>query len=198
MATTSARRPPTPTSDMAAVDPDRLTFAIATRDDAAAIARVRVDAARDLTARFGHGHWSGEATVRGVVAGMRQARLWLAWRDGEPVATFRLSTRKPWAIDRAYFAPCARPLYLTDMAVAPAWQRRGVGRRCLDEARAAARAWPAGAIWLDAYDAPAGAGDFYARCGFVEVARAAYRGVPLRYFADVVEPPAVSAPPPSR
>ncbi len=180
-------------------DAERLTFAIATPDDADAVARVRVDAARDLTARHGHGHWSGEATARGVVAGMRQARIWLATVDGAPAATFRLSTRKPWAIDRARFAPCARPLYLTDMAVAPAWQRRGVGRRCLDEARAAARAWPAGAIWLDAYDAPAGAGDFYARCGFREVARAAYRGVPLRYFADVLDrdrssPPHVRAP----
>lgn len=166
---------------------DLLTFTVATADDAAAIARVRVDAARDLTARFGRGHWSGEATARGVVAGMPQSRLWLACADGAPVATFRLSTRKPWAIDRAHFAPCARPLYLTDMAVAPAWQRRRVGRRCLDVARAAARAWPADAIWLDAYDAPAGAGDFYARCGFVEVARASYRGVPLRYYADVLD-----------
>ena len=183
---------------MHAADAERLTFVIATRDDADAIARLRVDAARDLTARHGHGHWSAEATARGVIAGMRQARVWLASIDGAPAATFRLSTRKPWAIDRAHFAPCARPLYLTDMAVAPAWQRRGVGRRCLDEARAAARAWPAGAIWLAASDAPAGAGAFYARCGFREVARAAYRGVPLRYFADVLESPALNAPPTSR
>ena len=44
------------------------------------------------------------------------------------------------------------------------------------------KAWPADAIRLDAYDAPAGAGDFYAKCGFREVGRATYRGVPLVYF----------------
>ena len=52
----------------------------------------------------------------------------------------------------------------------------------LEEARLAVRAWRGDAIRLDAYDAPAGAGGFSARCGFREVGRAAYRGVPLIYF----------------
>ncbi|MDF1504925.1 GNAT family N-acetyltransferase [Roseisolibacter sp. H3M3-2] len=165
-------------------------------DDAAAVWAVRVAAARDLTARHGLGPWSGEGTPRGVAAGLRHARIWLAHADGEPAATFRLATRKPWSIDRALFTPCARPLYLTDMAVAPAWQRRGVGRRCLAVALAAARDFPAQAVWLDAFDAAAGAGAFYARCGFAEVGRAPYRGVPHRYFERAVDP--VSAPPTSR
>jgi GNAT superfamily N-acetyltransferase len=180
---------------------DALAFAVAAREDAEAVARVRVAAARALTAAHGHGHWSGEATRAGVVVGMLHAKVWLARHRGEPVATFRLSTRKPWSIDRSRFPACARPLYLTDMAVVPAWQRRGVGRRCLATAIAAARAWPADALRLDAYDAPAGAGDFYVRCGFVEVARATYRGVPLRFFtfpiADADMDP-LSAPPSSR
>ena len=75
-----------------------------------------------------------------------------------------------------------RPLYLLAMAVAPARQRQGIGRRCLEEAKQIARAWPADAIRLDAYDAPAGAGGFYARCGCTEVGRASYRNVPLIYF----------------
>jgi len=101
---------------------------------------------------------------------------------GQVVATFRLATKKPWAIDTKYFAPCARPIYLLNMAVAPAWQRRGVGTRCLDEARARARDWPGDAIRLDAYDAPAGAGEFYRKCGFRETGRVTYRKVPLIYF----------------
>jgi GNAT superfamily N-acetyltransferase len=68
------------------------------------------------------------------------------------------------------------------MAVDPEYQRQGIGRRLLDEARSVARQWPAESIRLDAYDAPAGAGRFYAKCGFREVGRAAYRGVPLVYF----------------
>jgi len=35
---------------------------------------------------------------------------------------------------------------------------------------------------LDAYDGAAGAGRFYAKCGFLEVGRKIYRGVPLVYF----------------
>lgn len=35
---------------------------------------------------------------------------------------------------------------------------------------------------LDAYDADAGAGGFYAKCGFLEAGRVTYRKVPLVYF----------------
>jgi GNAT superfamily N-acetyltransferase len=45
--------------------------------------------------------------------------------------------------------------YLLAMAVTPAKQRQGIGRRCMEEAKRIARAWPADAIRLDAYDAAA-------------------------------------------
>lgn len=35
---------------------------------------------------------------------------------------------------------------------------------------------------LDAYDADAGAGSFYAKCGYQERERVIYRGTPLVYF----------------
>jgi len=38
------------------------------------------------------------------------------------------------------------------------------------------------AIRLDAYDAEAGAGRFYARCGYTELGRAIYRSAPLIYY----------------
>lgn len=68
------------------------------------------------------------------------------------------------------------------MAVTPTRQNQGVGKRCLEEAKQVARAWPADAIRLDAYDADAGAGPFYARCGWIEVGRAKYRNAALVYF----------------
>ena len=37
-------------------------------------------------------------------------------------------------------------------------------------------------IRLDAYEGPVGAGGFYARCGFREVARVTYRKTPLIYY----------------
>jgi ribosomal protein S18 acetylase RimI-like enzyme len=70
--------------------------------------------------------------------------------------------------------------------VHPAHQGRGIGRWCLDEAARIVRAHPGDAIFLDAYDAEAGAGGFYARCGFREVARVLYRGTPLVYYELMV------------
>src|SRR5207247_5407563 len=98
------------------------------------------------------------------------------------VAVVRLATKKPWAIDATYFTPCRRPLYLTDMAVAPAWQGKGVGRVCMDQAIRLAETWPGDAIRLDAYGAPAGAAAFYFKCGFVNRGRVTYRGTPLVYY----------------
>ena len=105
---------------------------------------------------------------------------------GAVIATLNLSTRKPWAIDRTYFSACTAPLYLTSMAVHPDLQRTGIGRRCVDEARKIGKRWPGDAIRLDAYDAEAGAGDFYRKCGFMEVGRASYRDTPLIYFEMIV------------
>lgn len=52
----------------------------------------------------------------------------------------------------------------------------------MKEAAVHARKWPADAIRLDAFDAVAGAGLFYAKCGYREVARVAYKKDPLIYF----------------
>jgi GNAT superfamily N-acetyltransferase len=166
----------------------RLSFAPAEPCDAVALAELRTYTASALTARFGEGHWSGESTERGVLAGMHESRVWLAHRGSSIVATFRLATKKPWAIERSYFARSKHPLYLTDMAVHPDLQRCGVGRRCLEHAVTQARAWPADAIRLDAYDADAGAGPFYAKCGFTEVGRVIYRDVPLVYYELLLSP----------
>ena len=68
------------------------------------------------------------------------------------------------------------------MAVAPSHQRSGIGRLLLEEAKTIARRRPADAIRLDAYDAPAGAGGFYVKCGFREAGRSTCQGIPLIYF----------------
>jgi ribosomal protein S18 acetylase RimI-like enzyme len=75
-----------------------------------------------------------------------------------------------------------KALYLTGMAVSPALQGKGIGRKLIDEAIGHAVAWPANAIRLDAFDAEAGAGGFYIKCGFREVGRVVYRKDPLIYF----------------
>ncbi len=91
-------------------------------------------------------------------------------------------TKKPWAIDTGYFSRCRKPVYLLGMATTPTKQRQGLGRRCLEQAKEIVAAWPADAIRLDAYDAAAGAGEFYAKCGWTEVGRVVYRKAPLIYY----------------
>jgi GNAT superfamily N-acetyltransferase len=161
---------------------NQLTFTLAGPADATVLAELRSAAARELTARHGQGHWSSETSERGAVADLRHAQVWIARRRQTVVGTFRLATKKPWAIDRSYFTDCKRPIYLTNMAVHPDFQRQGVGRSCLEHAIERVRQWPGDAIRLDAYDAEAGAGPFYQKCGFREVGRAVYRTTPLVYY----------------
>lgn len=154
--------------------------------DAAELADLHNAVADALTATHGVGPWSGQQTERGIEYSMKIGRVVVARERGRIVATLRLGTRKPWAIDTTYFTPVKRPLYLTDMAVLPARQRRGIGRSILEDAVRIAREWPADAIRLDAWDAEAGAGAFYAKCGFAERGHVTYRVNPLVYFERIL------------
>jgi ribosomal protein S18 acetylase RimI-like enzyme len=68
------------------------------------------------------------------------------------------------------------------MAVSVAHQGQGLGRMALADACTIGAEWPADSIRLDAYDATAGAGEFYARCGFTERGRVVYKGDALAYY----------------
>jgi GNAT superfamily N-acetyltransferase len=160
----------------------KLSVSVARDADAAAIAALRNAVAADLTQRHGKGHWSSMVTENGVLRNIVESRVLVARSARKIIGTLRLATKKPWAIDTKYFVEVPRPLYLLDMAVAPASQGKGLGRQMLADAVAVAAAWPAQAIRLDAYDTAAGAGAFYAKCGFREVGRATYRGTPLIYY----------------
>ena len=166
----------------------RLSFQPASRDEAGILAALHSAVADDLTRRHGHGPWSGQTSERGVLFAMRTSKVFVARAGKEIVATLRLTTKKPWAIDTSYFSPCRRPLYLLAMAVTPSKQREGIGKWCLQQAVRLARKWPAEAIRLDAYDAQVGAGPFYARCGWAEVGRASYRNTPLIYYELRLDP----------
>ena len=150
--------------------------------DVLELAALRSAASDKLTKRYGAGHWSGVATERGVRFELKNSKVFVAQHKSRLVATLRLTTRKPWAIDRTYFSASRRTLYLLSMAVVPDLQGQGIGRQCVEQIREICRRWPADAIRLDAYDAPAGAGIFYAKCGFRSVGKAEFRGCPLLYY----------------
>lgn len=160
----------------------RLKLQPATPEDAESVAALRNAVSDDLTFRHGKGWWTGHCTTAGVLLDLRNARLYVALHRGAVVASLVLAAKKPWAIDLKFFSKAPRPLYLLSMVVAPDLQRQGHGRACLEEAVKLARRLKAGAIFLDAYDHAAGAGGFYAKCGFTETGRAIYRGVALTYY----------------
>jgi GNAT superfamily N-acetyltransferase len=159
-----------------------LRFRDATARDVAMIAALQNAVAGALTARFGEGPWSSPTSERSAELSLHHARVRVGLSAKRVVTVLRLATKKPWAIDVSYFTPVKRPLYLTGMAVSVAHQGQGLGSAALEDARAVASKWPAEAIRLDAYDAPAGAGSFYERCGYEERARVAYKGDPLIYY----------------
>jgi GNAT superfamily N-acetyltransferase len=159
-----------------------LVFRDATLDDIAAIAGVQNAAAEALTARSGPGPWSSLVSERSAALAQRHGRVRIGRDDKSILTVLRLATKKPWAIDASYFTPVKRPLYLTGMAVSVVHQGQGLGRMALEDACTIAAEWPADALRLDAYDATAGAGGFYDRCGFTERGRVVFKGDPLIYY----------------
>jgi ribosomal protein S18 acetylase RimI-like enzyme len=159
-----------------------LSFRPASEKDAPELAALHTAVAQHLTDIHGIGPWSSDTSEKGVLFAMRHSVV-IVLQEGEKiVATLRLASKKPWAIDTKYFTKCRKPVYLLAMAVAPARQRRGIGKKCLGEAERVAVTMGADAIRLDAYDAAAGAGGFYKRCGYAERGRVTYRKAPLVYY----------------
>ena len=159
-----------------------IALQIATVDDVADLVSLRSAVNERLEAQHGRGYWTPGLTDKGVLFAMRNSSVYVGRIQNKLVATLTLARTKPWSIDKSYYSPSKQPLYLTAMAVDPSVQRTGVGRHCLAEATRIARAWPSDAIRLDAYDADAGAGEFYRKCGYCEVGRSSYRSTPLIYF----------------
>lgn len=164
----------------------KLHFSTAVQADAPELAALHTAANEDITKRFGQGLWSSVATEKAMLFNMRHKRVIIARKGERIVGTLNLQTKKPWAIDVSYFTPVKKSLYLTGMAVLPAMQDQGIGRALLDEAAEITRKWPADVIRLDAWDADAGAGPFYAECGYQELAHTTYKGNPLVYFKLVL------------
>jgi GNAT superfamily N-acetyltransferase len=163
-----------------------LSFRFATESDIPALLKLRLAVDADQARRFGEDRWSTTINEKSVARGLKSSRVLLATRHGRIIGTLRMATKKPWAIDLRYFTPVLKAVYLHDVDVDPLRQRSGIGRQLIERAKVVAREWPVGAIRLDAYDGSSGGGPFYRKCGFTEVGRAVYRGVPLVYFECVL------------
>jgi ribosomal protein S18 acetylase RimI-like enzyme len=150
--------------------------------DASQLVALRATVARDMNRQHGEGGWSAIPGKATVLRQIRASRVFVARLANDIVGTVRLTPAKSLVFDSSGFTPVSSALYVLGLAVAPAARHLGVGRRLMDAAKAAVPAWPADALWLDAYDSAVGAGPFYRRCGFREVRRATFNGVSLIYF----------------
>jgi GNAT superfamily N-acetyltransferase len=166
-------------------DVTAVSFRFAAEADIPALLELRHAVDADQAHRFGKDRWCTTISEKSIARSLTSGRFLVASRHGRIIGALRMETKKPWAIDLRYFTPVAKTVYLHDVDVQPLSQRSGVGRRLLECAKVAAREWPVDAIRLDAYDGPSGGGPFYERCGFANVGRAVYRGVPLVYFEFV-------------
>ncbi len=163
-----------------------LSFGLATEEDVPALLTLRLAVDADQARRFGSERWTTTINEKSVARGLQSSRVLVARQRGRIVGALRMATKKPWAIDLTYFTPVAAAVYLHDVNVDPKLQRSGVGRQIIEWAKTVARDWPVDAIRLDAYQGASGGGPFYQKCGFIEVGRAVYRGVPLVYFEFLV------------
>jgi GNAT superfamily N-acetyltransferase len=159
---------------------------LASVNDIPELVALRTRVSQNLAKKFGEGFWAGKPTESGERFLMRIGQVYIARHRGKLIATLALSTRKPWSIDVKRFRASAKPLYLRAMAVEPAQQGKGIGRKCVAEVRRIAEERGRDVIRLDAFDCAAGAGEFYRKCGFKEVARVVYKGVPLIDFEMVL------------
>jgi predicted N-acetyltransferase YhbS len=158
------------------------SISVAAKSEARALAELRSAVALRMTEEFGHGHWSASPSRAEVVRQLRASQVLVARRGAEVIGTVRLVQARPGVIDSSSFTPAQNPLYVLGLSVAPQCRGQGVGRQLMEAAKDAARQRGAQALWLDAYEHEAGAGPFYMKCGFREVGRTEFRGVPLIYF----------------
>jgi GNAT superfamily N-acetyltransferase len=175
----------------------KLTISEATANDVAEILALRLAVSSGMQERFGDHRWSppiSEGSVLRLFKGPRTRkadgatliRILVGRSRGEIVALTRIQTKKPWAFDLKYFKAGANAVYLGDVEVSPMCQGQGFGTQLMAAAVDAARAWPADAVRTSAYDGAAGAGPFYAKCGFREMGRVTYRTTPMIYFEMIL------------
>ena len=161
----------------------RVRLQPAETEDAEAIAALRNAVSDDLTFKHGKGNWTRYCTTAAVLRDLRRDQIYVVLHRDEVVASLVLGTTKPPSIGLKYFPKVTRPLFLTEMVVAPDFQRQGVGRACLGEVLKLARRAKAEAIFLGTREHPsAGAGPFFGKCGFDECERATDGGTTLVYY----------------
>jgi GNAT superfamily N-acetyltransferase len=113
---------------MMAADAPSLTAHPIGPDEVGAVRAILLAAAEDLTGHYGSGHWSRVHALQTLRRHQAQRAVLLIHAGSKAVATLTLGRKKVPFYHNDWFAnPKAPAVYLTDMAVLPAFQRQGIG-----------------------------------------------------------------------
>ena len=119
-------------------------------------------------AAAGFHNWDPPYPIERMRAEASSRQIYLVTEAGLPVATYTVTTTMTHPYPPAIFAPDVRALYLNRLAVVPARWRGGLGRACMDDVEARARAADCRAVRFDAFRDNPGILDFYRRLGYVD------------------------------
>jgi GNAT superfamily N-acetyltransferase len=116
----------------------------------------------------GHHNWDPPYPIERMRAEAVTREIYLVDEGAAPVATFTITTTMPHPYPPAIFAPERRALYLNRLAIVPERWRGGLGRACMADIEARARAAGCEVVRFDAFRDNIGILDFYRRLGYVE------------------------------
>ncbi len=153
------------------------------RDSAKHIRDIAQACAIDLTQAYGEGHWSKVRSLQTVRRNIEKKDVYLCRLNSTPVATFALSAKKPVFISAKLFSKPDEPYaWLTDLYVHPDYQRKGIGKKCMAAIRKLLRSQERKWLRFDAYDAKAGACEFYLKCDCTLIGKATASGTKLLVY----------------
>lgn len=127
---------------------------------------------QDMKMRLGLGHWDPPYPLALWRKSVEECEVFVVLNDGQLIATFTPGTEAPAyyrTIPGAWDAwdPAGEPaIYVSRLAVLPAFQRQGVGTWCMYEVELAARRKGCKSVRLDAYDQHRELVEWYQHLGY--------------------------------
>jgi GNAT superfamily N-acetyltransferase len=124
--------------------------------------------AKALRDRLGLRHWDPPYPRERLAEEATTREVWLVRDGAAPIATFTLGADPIPRYPAEIFDPAVPSIYLNRLAVVPARWGHGIGRFCMREVEARAKAVGARAVRFDCAQSHARGLDFYRRLGYVE------------------------------
>lgn len=131
----------------------------------------------DMQERLGLSHWVPPYALEKLRRDARNRQVYAALHANQVIATFTLGTALPLSYEKIpailemWNTPQPRALYINHLAILPAFQGRGLGRRCIQTIEDMAAEQGCEVLRLDSYSRHAGLQIFYPKLGFRNVGR---------------------------